>query len=381
MRYNNRGMAMISDIDLVTQFESLGDNCELGLVQRRVGVDPLGLLRFAGAPLRHLLPALHARFDRIGEPTDIGVVPSNNEYMVELYRYGFNYHADVKIGQGDPVAIHRQQVKTVPFLARKLIDDLQAGEKIFVYRQNEPMLANDLLDLRAALRTYGPVTLLWVQQARPGYPAGSVTLADGQLMIGYVSRLAPRDCVPDLDVASWITMLRHALTLRPSRSAPAGSALLEPVTTQPRRPERIDIAFGTAGNTASHLGAGWSGQENGFCWSIDDLSVVTIPPLQPAEEFCLTMDVVPFVHLPAVPRQRLGVRINGAPVHSIDTLTRGVVTVTLPGALLQGVDPVEIVFEHPDATSPRQANQQKDDRRLAVAFRSLSIAPARITPA
>jgi hypothetical protein len=171
-------------------------------------------------------------------------------------------------------------------------------------------------------------------------------------------------------------MLRHALMLRPSRSASAGSVLSESVTTQLRRPERIDIAFGAAGNTASYLGAGWSGQENGYCWSIDDVSVVTIPPLQPAQEFCLTMDVVPFEHPPAVARQRLGVRINGAQVHSIDTLPRGVVTVTLPGALLQGVDPVEIVFEHPDATSPREASKQKDERRLAVAFRSLSIARA-----
>ena len=369
-------METISDIDLLMQFESLGDNCELGMVQRRVGAEPLGLLRFASAPLRRLLPALDARFDHIGDTTDIGVVPVNDEYMVEFYRYGFNYHADAKIGQADPVVIHRQQVQTAPFLARKLVDDLHAGEKIFVYRQNEPLLANDLLDLRAALSAYGPVTLLWVQQARSGHPAGSITVADERLMIGYVSRLAPRNCVPDLDVASWITMLRHALTMRPSRSAPAGSAFSEPVTTQPRRPERIDIAFGVVGNTASYLGAGWSGQENGFCWSIDDLSVVTVPPLRHADEFCLTIDVVPFVQPPVVPRQRLGVRINGAHAHTVDPLPRGVVTVTLPGALLQDADPVEIVFEHPDATSPREASKQKDERRLAVAFRSLSIARA-----
>ena len=41
-----------SDHDLVLDFESVGDNCELGIFQRRVGAEPLGLLRFAGAPLR-----------------------------------------------------------------------------------------------------------------------------------------------------------------------------------------------------------------------------------------------------------------------------------------------------------------------------------------
>ena len=40
---------VLDDRDLVLQFESIGDNCELGLVQRRAGSEPLGLLRFAGS--------------------------------------------------------------------------------------------------------------------------------------------------------------------------------------------------------------------------------------------------------------------------------------------------------------------------------------------
>ena len=59
--------AAMSDRELVVHFESLGDNCELGLVQRRAGVEPLGLLRFAGVPLRNLVRGLNARFANIAE--------------------------------------------------------------------------------------------------------------------------------------------------------------------------------------------------------------------------------------------------------------------------------------------------------------------------
>lgn len=52
--------------------------------------------------------------------------------------------------------------------------DLEKPEKTLVFRQNEELSANDLLDLRAALTAYGPASLLWVQEARPGHPAGSV---------------------------------------------------------------------------------------------------------------------------------------------------------------------------------------------------------------
>jgi hypothetical protein len=75
--------AILSDRELVIQFESLGDNCELGLVQRMAGAEPLGLLRFAGVPLRHLIRAMEARFEGMADTANIRVEPQNgcdNEY-------------------------------------------------------------------------------------------------------------------------------------------------------------------------------------------------------------------------------------------------------------------------------------------------------------
>jgi hypothetical protein len=40
--------------DLLMRFESLGQSCEFGLVQRRCQIEPLGFLRFASSPLSHL---------------------------------------------------------------------------------------------------------------------------------------------------------------------------------------------------------------------------------------------------------------------------------------------------------------------------------------
>src|SRR3954447_7410394 len=65
------------------------------------------------------------------------------------------YHAHVAVGDMTPETIHRQQCRTVGFLARKLIDDLENPTKILVFRQNEPVSAGDLIDLRIALSAYG----------------------------------------------------------------------------------------------------------------------------------------------------------------------------------------------------------------------------------
>ena len=87
---------------------------------------------------------------------------------------------DVKIGEADPAILHEQQTRTVRFLIDKLIADLEGAEKIMVFRQNEELSANDLLDFRSALSAYGPATLLWVQATRPGHPPGTVTVVDDQ---------------------------------------------------------------------------------------------------------------------------------------------------------------------------------------------------------
>jgi hypothetical protein len=363
--------AGLSDRELVLQFESLGDSCELGLVQRSVGAEPLGMFRFAGAPLRHLIRAMEARFEGIADPTQIRVQPENGEYMIKLTKYDFIYHAHVRIGEADPAMLHEQQTRTVRFLIDKLVADLGSAEKLMVFRQNEELSANDLLDFRSALSGYGPATLLWVQATRPGHPPGTVTLLDDRLMIGYVTRLARRDNAPDFDLRSWLTMLRTAHAIRPARPGrPKQSAEPKPVVPIS---DRIDVVFGKDGNAKAVIGDGWSGPEDGYTWAIEDRSVLTIARPAAADEYRLEMDVVPYVAPPAVPAQTLVVSVNGERVHTFDPLARGKVWCMVSGRLLEGRATVELVLDHPMAASPRIVAGQNDDRRLAVSFRALSL--------
>jgi hypothetical protein len=363
--------AALSDRDLVLQFESLGDNCELGLLQRRVGAEPLGMFRFAGAPLRHLIRAMDARFEGMADPENIRVQPLNDEYMIKLTKYDFIYHAHVKIGEADPAALYQQQTRIVRFLIDKLMADLETPEKIMVFRQNEELSANDLLDFRTALSAFGPATLLWVQETRPGHPPGTVSVIDDTLIIGYVTRLARRDNAPDLDLQSWMAMLRNAHAVRPIRAVLPPEAAAIPVRRS--LPRRIDTVFGRDGNAAACLGYGWSGPEDGYTWSIEDRSVLTIGKPDAAERYRLEMEVVPFVAPPAVAAQTMSVTVNGELVHTFDPLPRGTVECSVPGRLLCGRDTIEIILGHPAAISPRVAAGENDDRRLAVAFSRASL--------
>ncbi len=367
MDVDTRTASTIDDSDLALQFESIGDNCELGLVQRRAGVEPLGLLRFAGVPLRNLLRGLNARFVNIADPTHLRIDAENGEYMVKLTKYDFTYHAHVRVGEMDPAALHRQQCRTVGFLAQKLIADLEQPSKILVFRQNEPLSAGDLVDLRMALAAYGPSLLLWVKVASPGHPPGSVDVADEGMMVGYVRRLAERDRVPDLDYESWMRVLRGAHAI----ASHARDGRLVREAAQP--PARTELTFGIEGNVQSCLGSGWSGREAGYQWAIGERSLITLAVPGQADDYWLEMDVIPFVRPPLLPRQRLDVLIDGTLVHSFPDLPRGELGCVVPGHLLAGRSQVEVVLDHPDAASPMLIAGEKDDRRLGVSFRRLAL--------
>ena len=357
----------LPDQDLVLHFESIGDNCELGLIQRQAGAEPLGLLRFAGTPLRNLLRGLKARFANIADPRHIRVNAEHGEYMVKLTKYDFTYHAHVKTGDMDPEALRNQQARTVDFLTRKLIADLENPTKILVFRQNEPLSAGDLTDLRIALAAYGPVTLLWVQPACPGHPPGSVDVVDDRMMAGYVRRLAERDTVPNLDYGSWMQVLRRAHAI----FGQTGEGRLSLAAVAP--PAKTELTFGEDGNAGPCLGYGWSGPEAGYQWAIGERSLVTIAVPGDAHEYWLEMDVVPFVKPPLLPRQRLDVTIGGTMVHSFPDLPRGEVGCTVPGHLANGRQTIDIVLDHPNAASPMLVAGEGDDRRLGVSFSRLAL--------
>jgi hypothetical protein len=131
--------------------------------------------------------------------------------------------------------------------------------------------------------------------------------------------------------------------------------------------------FGKDGNAADQIGYGWSGPENGFTWSIEGRSLLTIDNPGAADEYWLEMEVAPYVAPPTVKSQSLRIAINGELVHTFDPLARGRVGCTVPGRLLKGLEKVEIVMDHPEAASPKIVAGEKDDRRLAIAFHTLSL--------
>jgi hypothetical protein len=201
--------------NLMLRFESLGENCEFGLVQRRCGAEPLGLFRFSSTPFTRLLTGLQSKFKGMGKSNSIQIEVSRNgkEYMVLDKKYGFLFHAWVLVGERSPEEVKLREMRRIPFLVRKLTEDLMLGEKIFVYHGMQPLNLEQARQLLAALREYGPGTLLWVELADEPHQPGTVIEIQPGLLKGYVDRFAPGENAHDLSLECWIELCCNASRL------------------------------------------------------------------------------------------------------------------------------------------------------------------------
>lgn len=202
---------------LFDDFESLGYNCEFGLVQRHFGCETLDLLRFATTPIKGLIPFLRADTNPFLSPDSLDVrTAAWGEYNTFLQPFGFLFHSDVAASSLLPDQVRDHELRRLRFLWRKFVEDLAEGNRIFVFKSGLLMSKASVDRLVSVLRERGPNHLLWVTPEEPGRPAGTVDVVAPGLMRGWVDKVnvGPEECSFDL----WHEMCRRAHTLWRTRA-------------------------------------------------------------------------------------------------------------------------------------------------------------------
>jgi hypothetical protein len=220
--------------DLMYCFESLGDNCEFGLVQRRCGAEPLGLFRFATIEAEGLAGALEAGLGDILDPATLEAQLSGGRHVAHSRAYGATFgHSGLYEGDLPPeraLVLIRQRLQ---FLARKLREILGEGEKILVYRSRSTDDVATALRVGEALRRFGPNMLLWVEGTERSQTAGSVEwIAEGVLR-GYIEADSDWDAIR---FDTWMRLCEqvHALW-HPAVAQQADRSSLRPLAKVPGR--------------------------------------------------------------------------------------------------------------------------------------------------
>lgn len=236
--------------DLVTRFESLGDNCEFGFFQRYCGAEPLGFFRFNWTGLDPLLCVLENQLADVDSPTNVSVVtgPESPEFFVKIQKYGFSYHTEQFSTKTTADRVLAQQIRAIAFLKRKFLEDLRNGEKTFVRKGPDTAGMDDAQRLHAALSRHGRNHLLWVVPENEMRSRGTVEVVQPGLLKGYIDRFAPNLAAADISPC-WLDVCRHAHALNVSECKP-GTVLQGPQdrrTTNLLRGEYLERDRGWSG--------------------------------------------------------------------------------------------------------------------------------------
>jgi tetratricopeptide (TPR) repeat protein len=204
---------------LYDRFESLGGTgmgCEFGLIQRSMGSNSVGLLRWASTNPTELITALETEFEGVGadEFTVVTTRPfalGSQEYITRDRRYGMVAHTFIKTSEVPADRMYQQTCRRQRFLRGKILEDLRAAEKIFVYRPESLIDDETISALHRALGRYADNAMLCVMRAHDAYEGGFLRVLRPGLYVGYVSRFArdPENTAGS-DVASWTAICSQA---------------------------------------------------------------------------------------------------------------------------------------------------------------------------
>ncbi|MCP1274728.1 hypothetical protein NKW43_13735 [Gluconobacter albidus] len=205
---------LINDQKLFSRFTSLGDNCEFGLIQREVGLEPLDLFRFGGIRnIQNLIQAFDEDLSAFGTVSDTEIYEAYGEWISTSNRYGVTFHTHRYADHSSREAVLASEQKKLRYLARKTLEDLEEGTKILIRKSNDIITDEEARFLYRAVRRHGNCPILIVTQASGEADLNTVEdLGDG-LLRGYISHLAPYAEADSGSIEEWRDLCGAALDL------------------------------------------------------------------------------------------------------------------------------------------------------------------------
>jgi hypothetical protein len=204
------------------KFESLGDNCEFGFIQRAQGYEEGGLFRWARImDVDDVIKIIDNDF------ADAYLFENLNPMDIDMMmddKYGIMYHTEVlseridgvwnaKMNKSEQKAIYEREYSKRLYLIDKTRDLLKSGNKHFVFKMNETPNVEDVIRLYDAIRRFGNNTMLFVRTG-PKESVGKVESIKDDLYVGYISKFAPYERADDFQEEDWNRVCLEYLHIR-----------------------------------------------------------------------------------------------------------------------------------------------------------------------
>jgi len=134
------------------------------------------------------------------------------------------------------------------------------------------------------------------------------------------------------------------------------------------------LRFGMTGNSDAIKGSGWSYCGAEHCWTNGPSAALNLNVPDSGVDHVLSLQFMPFLSDPAVPRQRIGVSVNGELLAEWNADSPEIQTRSLriPARLIPG-QALRVELSLPDSASPKAVGAGGDVRELGIAMLSLEL--------
>ncbi|HTB62967.1 MAG TPA: hypothetical protein VK737_05200 [Opitutales bacterium] len=210
------------DAKILARFESLGDNCEFGFVQRQCGMEDGGLLRWAVSPLENLMAILESDFAGLYEfenlvPCASDMVTDNGTKLI-FHSKMRSENGKFLLGADERRKIYAEEKQKMDYLVAKLRKRLTNPATIFVYKREAGASDAQAAALHTALRRTATNSLLMVAKEADREKWGTITDLGNGLLRGHIDRFAPWSQADQVSLALWRQLIKQADRLRPDPS-------------------------------------------------------------------------------------------------------------------------------------------------------------------
>jgi len=230
-------------LELVKNFESLGDNCEIGVVKKKFNDDTGGLLRWAfSSDFSLLLDALNNRFQGLYQFENLR--PWSEQMVLDI-KYNIAFHSHIhsvetnnayifKDSKEQRIKIYHPEFSKIQSLRDRLINNLETASKIFVYKRNKysiyqelaieqdkppeafkslPLTDEEVTQLHHSLTSYNKKNRILVVGIANDKQPGEVWEASPNVFYAAITKLAPYRNAYKSQYEEWLTILEHTLKL------------------------------------------------------------------------------------------------------------------------------------------------------------------------
>jgi hypothetical protein len=198
-------------------FESLGDNCEFGFVQRANGYEDGGLLRWSISPLDKLIGCFDTDFK--GLYAFDNLEPSAPD-MVRDLATGLMFHTRMHSVDGRFVLsdaarreLYADEKDKMDHLLSKFRRRIREPGTICVYKRNSGVVDSDAQRLQQSLNKLGPSTLLVVRSTDDPARWGTIERSDSGFLVGFVDAFAPYFAADQISFRIWDLLLQKTYRL------------------------------------------------------------------------------------------------------------------------------------------------------------------------